>query len=86
MDGTLYNLVIDNIDFSKLPDMSHFQWVYLKGHRLSIMRAYKKLKVPDEILSENEQAFQDAQMSDPKLEIIWRRVSLGGWYKGSWFE
>ena len=29
-------------------------------------KAYKKLKVPDQILRENKQAFQDAQMSDFK--------------------
>ena len=37
-------------------------------------KAYKKRKVPDQNLSENKQAFRDAQMSDPKLEHIRRRA------------
>ena len=40
-------------------------------------KAYKKLKVPDQILSENKQTFQDAQMSDPKLEDIRHRADSG---------
>ena len=33
--------------------------------------------VPDQILSENKKAFQDAQMSDPKLEHIRRKADSG---------
>ena len=40
-------------------------------------KAYKKLSVPDQILCENKQPFQDAQMSDPKLEHIRCRADSG---------
>ena len=40
-------------------------------------KAYKKLKVPDQILSANNQAFKGAHMSDLKLEHIRRRADSG---------
>ena len=40
-------------------------------------KAYKKLKVPDQIMSETKQAFQDAQTFDPKLEHLRRTADSG---------
>ena len=76
MDDTLYDLVTGNIGGSKLPDMSHFSVVVVTRVQAK-QEAYKKLKVPGQILSENKQAFQDAQMPDPKLEHIRRRADSG---------
>ena len=78
MDDTFYELVIGNIDGSKLPDMSHFSvGVVTRAQAMQEEKAYKKLKVPNQVLSENKQAFQDAQMSDPKLEHIRRTADSG---------
>ena len=78
MDDTLYDLVIGNIDGSRLPDMSHFSvGVVTRAQAKQDDKAYRKLKVPDQILSENKKAFQDAQMSDPKLEHIRRKADSG---------
>ena len=78
MDDTLYDLVIGNIDGSKLLDMSHFSvGVVTSAQAKQEEKAYKKLKVPNQILSENKQVFQDAQMSDPKLEHIRCRADSG---------
>ena len=69
--------VIGNTDGSKLPDMSHFLvGVVTRAQAKQKEKAYKKLKVPDQILSENKQAFQDAQMSDPKRAYEPAHVSL----------
>ena len=38
MDNTLYDVVIGNIDGSKLPDMSHFVQQLKLGHKLSNVR------------------------------------------------
>ena len=78
MDVTLYDLVIGNIDGSKLPDISHFtRGVVTRAQAKQVEKAYKRLKVSDQILSENKQAFKDAQMSDSKLEQIRRRADSG---------
>ena len=75
MDDTLYALIIGNIDGSKLPDMSHFSvGVFTRAQTKQEEKTYKKLKVPGQILSEDKKAFQDAQMSDPKLEHMRRRA------------
>ena len=48
MEDTLYDLVIGNIDGSKLPDMSHFAAsVVTRSQAKKDERTYKKLKVPD---------------------------------------
>ena len=47
MEDTLYDLVIGNIDGSKLPDMSHFvKSVVTWSHKGNEKRVYKKLKAP----------------------------------------
>ena len=57
-DDTLYYLVIGNIDGCKLPEMSHFSaGVDTRPQAKQDKKAYRKLKVPDQILSMNKQAF-----------------------------
>ena len=53
-----------------------FQW-FTRAQAKQDDKAYRKLKVPDQILSETKKAFQDAQMSDPKLEHIRRKADSG---------
>ena len=78
MDDTLYDLVIGKVDGSRLPDMSHYSvGVVTRAQAKQDDKAYRKLKVPDQILSENKRAFQDAQMSDPKLGNIRRKADSG---------
>ena len=78
MDDTLYDLVIGNIDGSKLPEMSHFSAsVVTRAQAKKVEKEYKKLKVPDQIISENKQSFLDNQGSDPKLANIRKRVESG---------
>ena len=70
IDGTLYDLVIGNIDGSKLPDMSHFSvGIVTIAQVKQDDKAYRKLKASDHILSENKQAFQDAQCPTPSWKI-----------------
>ena len=66
MEDTLYDLVIENIDGSKLPDMSHFS-----------AAAVTKLKVPDQIINEDEEVLKQAQATDPNLDRIRGRVESG---------
>ena len=81
MDDTFYDLVFGNIDGSKVPDVSHVSHfsvgVVTRTQAKQDKKAYKKLKVPNQILSENKHAYQDAQMSDLKLEHIWHRADSG---------
>ena len=62
MDDTLYDWVIGSIDGSRLPDMSHFSVGVITRVQAKQGKVYRKLKVPDQILSENKEAFQDAQI------------------------
>ena len=57
MDDTLYDLVIGNIDGSKLPDMSHFSAAAVTRAQANKEKAYKKLNVPDQIISKDKEAF-----------------------------
>ena len=78
MDDTLYDLVIGNIDGSKLPDMSHFcAAVETRSHAKEIEKKYRKLKVPDQIINESKEEFKKAQATDANLENIRRRVEDG---------
>ena len=71
MEDTLYDLVIGNIDGSKLPDMSHFAAsVVTRSQAKKDERVYKKLKVPDQIISSDRKAIESDQASDPKLSNI----------------
>ena len=61
-----------------LMEVTHFSvGVVTRAQAKQEEKAYKKLYVPDQILSENKRAFQHAQMSDPKLEHIRRRADTG---------
>ena len=40
-------------------------------------KAYRKLKVPDQIINEDKEALKQAQATDPKLDSIMRRVDSG---------
>ena len=75
MEDTLYDLVIGNIDGSKLPDMSHFSAAAVtRSQAKQSEKAYRKLKVPDQIINEDKEALKQAQATDPKLDSIRRRV------------
>ena len=68
MEDTLYELVIGNIDGSKLPDMSHFSAAAVtRSQAKQSENAYRKLKVPDRIISEDKEALKQAQATDPKI-------------------
>ena len=78
MEDTLYDLVIGNIDRSKLPDMSHFSAAAVtRSQAKQSEKAYRKLKVPDQIINEDKEALKRAQATDPKLDSIRRRVDSG---------
>ena len=78
MEDTLYDLVIGNIDGSKLPDMSHFSAAAItRSQAKQSEKAYRKLKVPDQIINEDKEALKQAQATDPKLDSIRRRVDSG---------
>ena len=58
MDDTLYALVIGNFDGSKLADLSHFsEGVVTRAKGKQDEKSYRKLKIHDQILSDNKQAF-----------------------------
>ena len=61
MEDTLYDLVIGNIDGSKLPDMSHFSTAAVtRSQAKQSEKAYRKLKVPDQIINEDKEALKQA--------------------------
>ena len=66
MEDTLYDLVIGNIDRSKLPDMSHFSAAAVtRSQAKQSENACRKLKVPDQIINEDKEALKQAQATDP---------------------
>ena len=77
VDDTLYDLVTGNIDRSKLPDMSHFSAAAVTRTQTNQEKAYRKLNVPDQIISKDKEPFKQAQDSDPKLKSIRQRVESG---------
>ena len=75
MEDTLYDLMIGNIDESKLPDMSHFSAAAVtRSQAEQSEKAYRKLKVPDQIINEDKEALKQAQATDPNLDSIRGRV------------
>ena len=75
MGDTLYDRVIGNIDGSKLPAMSRFvASIVTRSQAKKDERVYKKLKVPDQIISSDRKAIESDQASDPKLYNIRKRV------------
>ena len=78
MEDTLYDLVIGNIDGSKLPDMSHFSAAAVtRSQANQSENACRKLKVPDQIINEDQEALKQAQATDPNLDSIRGRVDSG---------
>ena len=78
MEDTLYDLVIGNIDGSKLPDMSHFSAAAVtRSQAKQSVNACRKLKVPDQIINEDKEALKQAQAKDPNLDSIRHRVDSG---------
>ena len=78
MGDTLYDLVIGNIDGSKLPDMSHFSATTVtRSQAKQSENAYRKLKVPDQVINEDKEALMQAQATDPNLDGIRGRVESG---------
>ena len=75
MIDTLNDLVIGSTDGSTLPDKSHFSAAALtRSQAKQNEKAYRKLKVPDQIINEGKEALKQAQVSDPKLDNIRRRA------------
>ena len=68
MEDTLYDLVIGNIDGSKLPDMSHFSAAAVtRSQAKQSEKAYRKLKVPDQIINDDEEL--KAEATDPVRSV-----------------
>ena len=78
MEDTLYDLVIGNIDGSKLPDMSHFSAAAVtRSQAKQSENVCRKLKVSDQIINEDKEALKQAQATDPNLDSIRGRVESG---------
>ena len=78
MEDTLYDLVIGKIHGSKLPDMSHFSAAaVIRSQAKQSEDAYRKLKVLDQIINEDNEALKQAQGTDPNLGSIRGRVESG---------
>ena len=78
MEDTLYDLVIGNIDGSKLPDISHFSAAAVtRSQAKQSEDAYRKLKVPDQIINEDKEALKQAQATGPNVGSIKGRVESG---------
>ena len=65
MKETLYDLVIGNIDGSKFPDMTHFSAAAITKAQANQEKAYKKLNVPDQIISKSKETLKQAEANDP---------------------
>ena len=62
MENTLYDVVIGNINGSKLPDMSHFcAAVETRSQAKQCEKKHRKLKAPDQIINEDKEALKKAQ-------------------------
>ena len=78
MEDTLFDLVIGNIDVSKLPDMSHFSAAAVtRSQAKQSENAYRKLKVPDQIINDDKEPWKQAQATDPNLDSIRGKVESG---------
>ena len=70
--------MIGNIDGSKLPDMSHFSaGAVTRSQDKQSEKAYRKLKVPDQIINEDQETLKQAQATDPNLDSIRGRDESG---------
>ena len=78
MEDTVYDLMIGNIDGSKLPGMSHFSAAAVpRSQAKQSEDAYRKLKIPDQIINEDKEDLKQAQATDPNLDNIRGRVECG---------
>ena len=81
IDNPLYDLVIGNVDGSKLPDMSHFSVsaavTRSKSRDNARSSSTSKLVVPEQIAGVTKQEFRESQESDPNLESI-RKLAKSG--------
>ena len=58
--------------------MSHFSAAAVTGSQAKQSEdAYRKLKVPDQIINEDKEAWKQAQATDPNLDSIRGRVESG---------
>ena len=57
--------------------MSHFSAAAVTRAQANQEKAYRKLNVPDQIISKGKEAFKQAQYSDPKLNGIKQRLESG---------
>ena len=61
MEDTLYDLVIGNIDGSELPAISHFSAAAVtRSQAKQSENAYRKLKVPDQIINQDKEALNSS--------------------------
>ena len=75
MEDTLYDLVIGNVDGSKLPYMSHFSAAAVtRSQAKQSENACRKL---NQIINEDKEALKQAQATDPNLDSIRGRVESG---------
>lgn len=79
MDDTLYDFVIGSIDVSKLLDMSRIAaaCVVTRSQAQEPEKEYRKLKVPEQIIGGDKDAFKLAQRTDPKLGLLKHKVQSG---------
>ena len=57
--------------------MSHFsEAAVTRSQAKQSENAYRKFKVPDQIINEDEEALKQAQATDPNLDTIRRRLTL----------
>ena len=82
MEDTLYDLVIGNIDGSKLPDMSHFSAAAVIDLRLSKAKMLVRnlrflIRLLMKIRRLSDFYLKQAQATDPNLDTIRERVESG---------
>ena len=65
MADTLYDVVVGNIEGSKLPDMFHVSAAAVTRAQANQEKAYRKLNVPDKIISKDKKAFKKLKIVTP---------------------
>ena len=74
IDDPAHDLVIENIEGSKFPDVTHFSSGVVNKKRSKKSRKDRKVKVVDNFIRQNRQKLCMKQASDAKLADIRRRV------------
>ena len=78
MDNPIHDLIIGNVNGSKLPDMTHFAAsVMTRAQSKKQDVKVQKMKVPGKIGEVTKEEFKVAQGSDPKLQNIRMSVRTG---------